>query len=725
MEFLNPLFFAGMAAMSVPLIVHLLHRRKIKQVDWGAMRFLLEMLAKRRRRIFLDELLLLLVRIALIACIAFAMVRPALHRSTIGAAKGITRQGGTAAILLVDDSISASSGRAQPAFESMKKLGVAYLDSLAPGDEVSVLLMSQLGSASSDPVFDIEAVKTTLSKLKPGYVASDIPGLIEAGLNQLKRHVNPGSEIVLLTDGRKDGWQEENRPRWDDLRRRLRGSKEAVAGTRARPQYILLSPLVAAVDDNIAITAVGMDRSLVSAGQPAGVTVTLANYGHQGARSVGVQATVDGQSIDSKQVEIPVNGQQEIIFPYTFPDPGSYAVEAVLVENHDFLAADDRRHLSVQVESSLPVLLVEDGLAQGLESKLGFLQHALSPEPDKAGPFAVSRIPMSQFTPSMLLNYRAVVIGDARVLEPAMIDALERYVVGGGGVLVGLGPDSDSAMINRFWARGGEGFLPCPLGGAMTPAAPALPAAINLGHAALAGFGSRNDEAWRPAKVKSFYKLDTRDVKPANLDVLLRLDSGDPLVVERRRGLGLVALFTTSLNADWSDLPVQAAYVPLMRGIVGHLGSFITPPRNLVPGDQIIYARVKDPSQSMQGEDCAGKPLKLSLGAWEGRDAILSEPLSEPGFYSLRDPKELKPIKFAVALAPAESALVPFSDREISQTMEGNVNLFHSPEQIAQSLDPQRRQSVELWKWFIAVAVLLIFLEGWMTRREAARSVAL
>jgi hypothetical protein len=83
-------------------------------------------------------------------------------------------------------------------------------------------------------------------------------------------------------------------------------------------------------------------------------------------------------------------------------------------------------------------------------------------------------------------------------------------------------------------------------------------------------------------------------------------------VAERRRGLGLVTLVATSLNADWTDLPLQAAYVPLMRGIVGHLGSFIIPPRNLEPGGQIIYARAKDPAKGLRAEDPSGKPLKLS-----------------------------------------------------------------------------------------------------------------
>src|SRR5208282_508593 len=61
-EFLNPLLFGGLAAVAAPLIIHLLHRRKVKQVDWGAMRFLAELIAQQRRRLFLEELLLLLVR---------------------------------------------------------------------------------------------------------------------------------------------------------------------------------------------------------------------------------------------------------------------------------------------------------------------------------------------------------------------------------------------------------------------------------------------------------------------------------------------------------------------------------------------------------------------------------------------------------------------------------------------------------------------------------------
>jgi hypothetical protein len=720
MEFLNPFLLGGIAAVSAPIIIHLLHRRKIRQVDWGAMRFLLELMAKRRRRLFWDELLLLLIRSLLIACIALAMLRPALNRARVANhATGLARQGRTASVLLIDDSISSSAGRAQSAFELMKRLGNAYIDSLAPGDEVSVLQMSQLGAAANDPIFDLDAVKTSLANLKPGFVATDIPALLEGGLSQLKRHINPGAELVLLTDGRADGWHPQDKTRWEALREQLRGPKEAVLGTRQRPNVLVLSPPATSTEDNLAITGIAADRVLVSAGQPATLRVTVASSGNQPRREATVRLDVEGQSVGAQRIELSSAGPQEAVFSYTFPHPGSYGLEARLVDNQDVLPADDRRALSLQVEAGVPVLLVDGQAAQGLETKLGFLEYALDPHTGRQDVFKVTRVTLAQLRPSLLQDFRVVVLGDVRVLEPATIDALERFVVAGGGILVGLGPDTDRSLVNRYWAREGEGFLPCPLGNAISPSEPAIPAVISLTHPVFNGFSLKTDEAWKSAKVRTWFKLDTTRVKPTDFDALLKLDNNDPLVVERRRGLGLVTLITTSLNADWTDLPLQAAYVPLMRGIVGHLGAFITPPRNLEPGQQIIYPRSKKPSKPIEARDPAGKPLLTASGAWEGRDAIVSDPLLEPGVYSLEDPDQpATPIRFAVALAPGESTLKPMEDRAITDALDKPA-ILHSPEQIASQLNAARRQSVELWRWLLVAALGFLFLETLLTRREA------
>ena len=110
-EFLNPILLGGLAAVAAPLIIHLLHRRKVKQMDWGAMRFLAELIAQQRRRLFLEQLLLLLVRALLVACLALAMVRPAFHaRNGEVDGNALVRQNRVAAVLLVDDSLSCAAG---------------------------------------------------------------------------------------------------------------------------------------------------------------------------------------------------------------------------------------------------------------------------------------------------------------------------------------------------------------------------------------------------------------------------------------------------------------------------------------------------------------------------------------------------------------------------------------------------------------------------------------
>ena len=140
MEFLTPLLLGGLAFVSAPIIIHLLHRRRLTPVDWAAMRFLVEMMTRKRRRLLLNELLLLLVRTLIITCIALAMVRPAFKRS-LGSHAGtaVARTGRTAAVLLVDDSLSSQAGRTQALFEGMKRLAISYLGTLIPGDEVSVI----------------------------------------------------------------------------------------------------------------------------------------------------------------------------------------------------------------------------------------------------------------------------------------------------------------------------------------------------------------------------------------------------------------------------------------------------------------------------------------------------------------------------------------------------------------------------------------------------------
>src|SRR5688572_18308142 len=141
MTFLNPILAGlGLAAVSIPIIIHLLMRRRRKPVMWAAMRFLLEAYKQHRRRLRMEQLLLLAARCLLIALVALALGRPLL-----GAA-GLIGRGPVSLYLLVDDGLAASAlgeGDA-PALERHKAAAAGLLAQLDPaaGDRAALVSLA-------------------------------------------------------------------------------------------------------------------------------------------------------------------------------------------------------------------------------------------------------------------------------------------------------------------------------------------------------------------------------------------------------------------------------------------------------------------------------------------------------------------------------------------------------------------------------------------------------
>src|SRR5258708_10413384 len=134
MVFLNLLLAGGLAAIAAPIIIHLIHRSRVTTYDWGAMIFLEELMAAQARKIKLRELLLLLVRIMIVACLALALMRPAMKWASSGVrAPGLH----TSAVLLLDDSYSMNAGRPRNAWQDACDEALHYIDTLRRGDDVT------------------------------------------------------------------------------------------------------------------------------------------------------------------------------------------------------------------------------------------------------------------------------------------------------------------------------------------------------------------------------------------------------------------------------------------------------------------------------------------------------------------------------------------------------------------------------------------------------------
>src|ERR1041384_2847580 len=76
-SFVTPGFFlAGALLASIPIIIHILNRRRFKVVPWAAMEYLLAAMRKNRRRLKFEQWLLLAVRCLVLFLLGLALARP-------------------------------------------------------------------------------------------------------------------------------------------------------------------------------------------------------------------------------------------------------------------------------------------------------------------------------------------------------------------------------------------------------------------------------------------------------------------------------------------------------------------------------------------------------------------------------------------------------------------------------------------------------------------------
>src|SRR5439155_21980354 len=135
--FLNPFMLLGMTAIGIPILIHLLNRRKFERVAWAAMRFLQISVEQNQRRIRVEDILLLMLRCLLLVLLALALARPVL-RSVAADVLGVTK---VTAVVVLDNSYSMSqSDGVESRFESAKTAAVDVIKNLPTGSGVAVVV---------------------------------------------------------------------------------------------------------------------------------------------------------------------------------------------------------------------------------------------------------------------------------------------------------------------------------------------------------------------------------------------------------------------------------------------------------------------------------------------------------------------------------------------------------------------------------------------------------
>jgi len=739
MVFLNLILAGGLIAVSAPIIIHMLHRNRVIPYDWGAMMFLEELMAERARRLRMQEILLLIVRAMIVACLALAFMRPAIRSPNAGVRSADTH---TSAVVLLDDSYSMNTGRNRTAWAEASDSAIKYIGTLQNGDDVSVMFTSSAGKVPAPAaLYDLERAKEIIRKATPRYDKTDIPRAMSAALQQLDNQHNPRRELVLFSDMQTSGWELNDGGRWSFIAGTVRAN-------RVKPNIILagtpdLKP------NNLALLKIEPSRQVVDSFSSVTFNVTIANESPEAMRDATVTFIVDNVAKATRTVKLEPGGREVVAFEHKFEKPGSHYVACRARSSQDMLEDDNELNHSVVVIDRLPVLLVDgDKKDRALGSETDFLRLALSPrdrdDPSWRTVIDSTVVDSTDLRYTDLSKFRVVVLANVAALPASAVSDIERFVVAGGGLMITLGNCVRPEAYNRDLFRQGAGLLPVALkkiegatlqtessGAArLVSILPSVPksqpaaepvhlASIVSNVPALELFRPEKGQDWSRARIRNYF---SSAAPGEGVRALANLSNGDAILVQKRLGEGRVLLFTTAVDMDWSDLPIHPFYVPMMQNLIFDLASAVIPPRNVPVGQTIAYVATGPlalkPHVLIPPN---GEPITLKTQRQGQLSIFTHENTRLPGLYSIA-PEGAAPderVFYTVTADRADSVLERLTADELSK-LERDLGARTATDwpSLARLLMLDAG-SFEISKYLILAALVFCFLEIYLTRRWA------
>lgn len=740
--FLNPWMLLGGLAVASPILIHLLNKRRFKIIDWAAMDFLFEADKKNRRRVQLENFILLMLRCLAMLLVALMFARPFLPSSVTNVLQQAQK---LERVILIDDSLSQRVLRdSVPAFNVAKESAKELVSRFAESDKTEDWLTIMLTSNPDQPLLANEPLtQNTLASLTQAIddlECTDSVADYTVSLSELKRYVSGqresgGRAAYLFSDLRERDWVNTLEADSDSAPNKLiTDVSEATVGC-------FVIDVGSQNDQNLAITSV-RPENLQVADKVIQFNVAVANYGTQTVNQVRVLLQVDEGQPEYEVIPSIAPGQtQELAFRYVFPsmdDSGSgllnesetkprfsnYRVKAEIDRQslgetglaNDQLLEDSIALYASRVNDGISVLLVDgDPSAVSERSETHYL-YSLDVEGTGLNMDVVTA---SELETVSLSDYEVIFLCNVDEASPDRIKSIESWVADGGALVLMPGNKVRATTFNASFHRDGQGLSPLSL--IDMAGDPTMANWVNFEidpqiHPSLRVMVESDASSLSNVDVFSWWTSEMRnDLIGKTVEVPLRLndEANSPAMIDRTFGSGNVIVFTIPGDGDWTMWPSSPTFPPVMIDLIDYLvGS--TGEASMVemegaisyPVDLSAYDnRVALRNPKNEKIESVAAPVNETE---EAKKSVLYQvqfdDVSRRGFYELeltRHTGEKEKVLFATNLDPRESRLKRLS----AASMEGD---FFGDQVSLVSTDQLSEQTVEGGNTEIWLQVLLL-----------------
>lgn len=695
----------GLAAV-IPILIHLWSKRRYRETTWAAMEFLLRAMKKNSRRIRIEQLLLLAMRVAVLLLLAVALAEPGC--STAPFLGGSLAGGGqTHTVLVLDGSYSMEHRREDESrFEAAKKLAIEVVENARQGDGFTLVLMAEPPRVIiPDPAFDPQDVIAEIQALYPlhsgaNLLASlaEVEKILDAAANDHPRLTQ--NKVCFLTDLGETTWDVAE---GDDFRQRI-------ANLADRATLVLID-LGESGAQNLAVTRLEAQDPLATVAREVTFLAEVRNFGPQNVTGRAVQFLVNGQRVNESAVDVVSGGAATVSFTHRFETPGEHTVEVRLAD--DPLLVDNHRWLAVPVRESIRVLCV-----RGKPGAAEHVAYALSPTKTD-----LPRVRPEVIVESLLLEldlnqYDAIFLCNVGRFGRDEANVLHQYLTNGGGLVTFLGDQVQSESYNQTLGGQDDGrrVLPARLGSPVFSETAFAIDPLQYKHALVKPFEGQPRAGLLTTPIWKYFRLTA--VEPQKARTAVALTGGDPLIIEETIGRGRSILVATAAGNEslhrgpdgtipWTTMALWPSFPPLVQEMLSLAVSGRHENRNVMVGEELIATAPSGASQSLTliGPDNRRERIPTVVEGDQRRWTYSNVDLS--GLYHANYDTSGMAQTFAANVDPRESDLSRIDPDTLPSQFSHNLET--APDQLPTAALAQPRQ--EWFRWFLMALGVLLLVE--------------
>ncbi len=710
MHFESPWLLAGLLGCLIPVILHLINRQRARIRPFAAVEYLLLSDKRVARRLKLRQLLVLLLRIALVAVLPIALSKPYLEAE---ATPGSELSDPGAVVLVVDDSSSMQARHPEGPADLMQVAVERAQEAVRSAGSRTAFAVIAAGSPARlltpGLTYDPTTVQRALERILPTARAGDLQDALREAERVLSQTAETQRRVVVLGDGAAHAWSAVAEP-W---------------ALNVPPHALALDVREGRPIANRAITAVRVAPAPEVGPGQVRVDVTVANFGDA---AVEVPVKVDlGGEVTVSTLHLDPGAEDTISSIERLPPAGS-ALRGTASLPMDDLALDDTWYFTVDFGGTVPVGVV-NGAPRSVpwQDEVFFLRAALAAASGGEGRLHVTWLDARELSPARLEHLDVLVAANVGALESSTRLALESFVRAGGGLLITAG-DQLSAEASKTWGD----LLPLPLRRVQEIVHPADARAelsvlrlddVDYEHPVLREFGAVDEVSLLKARTWTLALCDA--ARRPEAKVLASFSGGQPALVEGALGGGRTMMLTTSVDRDWSDLAIRTSFLPLVEQTLLYLaGKLDTRAGQGHTVGEVVATRAPEGQGPLVLERPDATEITLEAPGEEEAGRVQLGELDLPGHYTLR--RKLgssEPVVFAVNADRRESDLRTVDPLRITDLLERPGQGSAPPPQVAEAVAsaeaeaPLESRRTRIWPWLLVGLFWLLLSEAWLVIR--------